>query len=271
MLPWANGNPTTGTEGSYPGFGLFTDAQEEILAAIQAAGLTPSGTLTQLAQSIPALSTKGLLLGWGQNTLNPTPGTYTWTVPDGVFWIWIWMVAGGGGGAGGITSTLSGGGGGAGAGAWVRKAVTPGQVVTVVTGAGGTNGVPSASSSVGGNGGSTTVSIPSVFTLTCAGGQGGVNGGAGGGGSGSAFGSVANSAGVSGGSGSPGQLVNGATYVYGGTGATSMFGGGGGSVQAATALSGAAPGSGGGGGAIGSGGTAYYGGAGAPGLVLIGC
>ena len=52
LLPWTNGNPTTGQEGSYPPFGLFTDPQDEIVNAIQASGQTLSSDKTQLAQAI---------------------------------------------------------------------------------------------------------------------------------------------------------------------------------------------------------------------------
>ena len=42
LLPWTNGVPSTGTEGSYPPFALCTEPQAEIVNAIQAAGLTPA-------------------------------------------------------------------------------------------------------------------------------------------------------------------------------------------------------------------------------------
>ena len=53
QLPWTNGVPSTGTEGSYPPFALCTEPQAEIVNAIQAAGLTPaSADPFQLLRSI---------------------------------------------------------------------------------------------------------------------------------------------------------------------------------------------------------------------------
>lgn len=53
LLPWTDGVPATGVEGSYPGHALVTDTETEVLSAAAAAGLIASGTdLTQLAQAI---------------------------------------------------------------------------------------------------------------------------------------------------------------------------------------------------------------------------
>lgn len=52
---WQNGNPGTGTEGSIPPFEAWGHPNAEIVAAIEAAGLTPaSGNLAQLAAAIKA-------------------------------------------------------------------------------------------------------------------------------------------------------------------------------------------------------------------------
>lgn len=60
LLPWTDGVPATGVEGSYPGHALITDTEAEVLAAAGAAGLVQSGTdLTQLAQAI----SRGVYLG----------------------------------------------------------------------------------------------------------------------------------------------------------------------------------------------------------------
>lgn len=60
LLPWTDGVPATGVEGSYPGHALITDTESEVLAAAAAAGLVPSSTdLTQLAQAI----SRGVFLG----------------------------------------------------------------------------------------------------------------------------------------------------------------------------------------------------------------
>lgn len=59
-LPWIDGVPSTGVEGSYPGQALFVDTEAEILAAIDAAGLVRNGSdLTQLIQA----ASRGIWLG----------------------------------------------------------------------------------------------------------------------------------------------------------------------------------------------------------------
>jgi hypothetical protein len=64
-----------------------------------------------------------------------TPGTFSWTAPEGVNTVSV--VAVGGGGGGGQTSDGAGGGAGGGLG-WKRRIfVTPGDSYTVVVGAGG--------------------------------------------------------------------------------------------------------------------------------------
>ncbi|WFS07791.1 hypothetical protein [Methylobacterium sp. 391_Methyba4] len=52
LLPWFDGDPVAGLEGSFPGHALSTDAEAEILTAIRLAGLTPSDDLTQLVQGL---------------------------------------------------------------------------------------------------------------------------------------------------------------------------------------------------------------------------
>ena len=60
LLPWTDGVPNTGTEGSYPGHALVTDTEAEVLNAIGLFGLTQDGgDLTQLGQAIA----RGLYLG----------------------------------------------------------------------------------------------------------------------------------------------------------------------------------------------------------------
>lgn len=69
-----------------------------------------------------------------------TPGTYSWTVPAGVYAISSTIVGGGGGGGGfyGSGDNHAGGGGGSG-GKYVGQsiAVTPGETLTIVVGSGG--------------------------------------------------------------------------------------------------------------------------------------
>ncbi|GJD58344.1 hypothetical protein [Methylobacterium dankookense] len=59
-LPWTNGVPSTGTEGSYPGFEIVVDTESELLNAQDASGLVRNGAdQTQLAQAI----SRGAYLG----------------------------------------------------------------------------------------------------------------------------------------------------------------------------------------------------------------
>jgi len=57
LLPWTNGNPGTGAEGSYPPHQLCTDVQEELAAVVEAAGITLDGNnLTQVLAAIQKLA-----------------------------------------------------------------------------------------------------------------------------------------------------------------------------------------------------------------------
>lgn len=83
-----------------------------------------------------------------------TPGSYSWTAPDGVTSVCIVCVGGGGGGmfynrsSTSYTYAMSGGGGGA--LAWLNDyPVTPGNSYSVVVGAGGVDGQYSAGSTAG--------------------------------------------------------------------------------------------------------------------------
>lgn len=60
QLPWSDGVPSTGAQGSYPGHAIVTDSEAEILAAIDASGQSRSGT--NLAQLIQAIA-RGIFLG----------------------------------------------------------------------------------------------------------------------------------------------------------------------------------------------------------------
>ncbi|MCJ2053983.1 hypothetical protein [Methylobacterium sp. J-070] len=76
-LPWTDGVPATGVEGSYPGHAIVTDVEAEILAAIDAAGLVRSGSdLTQLIQA----ASRGIWLG----LFGGTATALTATLPNSV-------------------------------------------------------------------------------------------------------------------------------------------------------------------------------------------
>ncbi len=81
-------------------------------------------------------------------------GTYSFTVPAGVYTIFgrVWGAGGGGGGANNSNFGDGGGGGGYAEG-WFS--VTPGQVITIIVGAGGAAGYTTGGN--GGNGGSSSI------------------------------------------------------------------------------------------------------------------
>ncbi len=97
-----------------------------------------------------------------------TPGTYSWTVPNGVTSI---SVAGIGGGGAGSQKASGGTGGGGGQLKYANNiSVTPGQVYTIVVGEGGITG-----GDYGNSGGYTTMTLASNgnIVLSAAGGAGG--------------------------------------------------------------------------------------------------
>jgi hypothetical protein len=99
------------------------------------------------------------LPGGPGESLYTTPGTYSWTAPQGITNISVLCVGGGGGGgsAGGIGGPSGGGGAGGGV-AWKNNiTVVPGTSYTVQVGGGG----PGATivNQSGGNGGG------SIFTI----------------------------------------------------------------------------------------------------------
>lgn len=99
--------------------------------------------------------------GNASSTSYTTPGTYSFTVPSGVFSILITACGGAGPGGSGDGGTTYNGPGGGGGGANLISdayAVTPGQVLTVTVGAAGTP--PTYASQTGSNG------IPSTVTGT---------------------------------------------------------------------------------------------------------
>jgi hypothetical protein len=122
------------------------------------------------------------------------PGTYNFTVPNGVKQLSAIGVAGGGGGSG-----YAGGGGG---GSLITTIdVTPGQIIPIIVGTGG-NGTQTSSANDGGN---TTVS-----SYTCYGGKAPTGNPGGSGGVGYGYG----------GNGNKGDKADGINASYGGVGGT---------------------------------------------------
>jgi hypothetical protein len=207
----------------------------------------------------------------------PTPGTFNWTVPDGVYQITVeaWGGGGAGGGANAWLDCKGSGGAGGGGGAYAINStvsVTPGQNLTVVVGAGGigfsgNNGTAGGDSFVGND-------TNPVLVLAAGGSGGEANKGGGqplGGDGGQAAASVGDTCldGEDGGDGDSGGLV------YSGDGGDGAYGGGSGGPGFDGALRangnpGDAPGGGGGGGRTSqSWGLPYAGGAGGDGRVVI--
>ncbi|MCZ7893309.1 DUF2793 domain-containing protein [Agrobacterium salinitolerans] len=111
-------------------------------------------------------------------------GTYTFVVPDGVYWIYarVWGGGGGGGGASNNNACGRGGGGGGYCEGWIS--VTPAHSLTLVIGSGGAGGVGGGSPQTGADGGTS-----SVGGVSATGGKGGgysTSGGGAAGGSGGA-------------------------------------------------------------------------------------
>lgn len=214
--------------------------QEELLALLTAAGVafdTTAAVFTQVLASIKILTIQG-------RQDYSAAGTFSFTVPVGVFQVWVrlWGATGGSGG-----SNSTGAGSGAAAGGYSEKvcAVTPGNVLTVVIGGGGTAG---GTGTDGGAGAASTVTCVAA-SIAMTSNPGGVGrGGAGGGGAsatgGSATGGDLN---LTGGSSASG-VVSG-TLLIGGSGGASPFGGGITSITIGTGQNGNIPGGGPGGGA----------------------
>ncbi len=137
-------NLGTNTAGTTLAALWFNGAQEEILTAIEEAGLVPSSAdNTQLMQALRQLLGKGRQVFTASGTF--TPGTRVTRVK-----VRVWGAGGGGGGG-----NTTGAGGGAAGGGYTEGlfTVTPGVGTTVTVGTGGTAGAVNGN---GGNGGTSS-------------------------------------------------------------------------------------------------------------------
>ncbi|EQB0359548.1 hypothetical protein ACYAGF_000734 [Yersinia enterocolitica] len=214
------------------------------IGALLTGALQKANNLSEIKTAGPAAVAQTLLnlglrnVAHSQMTTYLTAGTFTFTVPDGVYRIKC-RVIGGGGGAGGSASAKSGGGGGAGgyAEGWID--VTPGQTITITVGIGGSGGT---AGNFGVSGG-----LSSVGGFMSA--SGGAYGDAGGGGTGAGgfggtgTGGSVNSVGSDGsdgtttgavGAGVGGGSALGGSTRSGGSGRNSLSIGGGGSASYTT-------------------------------------
>lgn len=165
---WANGNADTGVDylvpqGYYDGNTQIWSSDGNLVPGNIKSGVSVFGVTGTYSGQVPV---------HGSQTWT-TPGTYYWTVPNGVSGVMAMVTAGGGGGGEGAFGwdtyyTLACGGGGGGTNINFVT-ITPGQVVTIVVGAGGYAGNtgPSFSLGTGGQGQSS-----SFGSLTATGGQG---------------------------------------------------------------------------------------------------
>jgi hypothetical protein len=228
---------------------IFNTIIAELVAVVQAAGLTPDPTNNaQLLQAMLSLPGKNV---------DVFTASGTFVVPANVYKVKATVIGGGGGSSGcnsgsGVYAGPCGGGGGWSIG-WF--AVTPGASITVTVGAGGAAAAAGAAASSGG--------ASSFGTLNSAtgGSGGGIGGVFGGGGAGAGAGGAING---NGGWGSDGNTaVSGALWP--GLSGGSLFGG---SVRCGTgsSLPGGAPGAGG---SAPYGGTVLTGSAGAAGIVIV--
>jgi hypothetical protein len=191
-------------------------------------------------------------------------GTYSWTVPAGVYRVRAIVTGGGGGGGAGAGSWENiGGGGGAGATAFATFNVTPGETLTIVVGAGGAGG----SGRAGGDGQPSQILRGATVLVEAAGGSGGPynpGGGTAGGGAGgnsAVFGEGVVGFFVPGGIGFGGSTSTPGVYTEG-YGGISFWGMG--SPNVNSGITWGAPGAGGGGGT-----GSLRGRPGQPGIVVI--
>lgn len=271
---FTNGSVSTGVTPTILDAGWFNAVQDELVGAIEGAGLTlDASSDVQLLAAIKAL----IAAKHGVKTFSAA-GSFT--VPADIYTVYVSGIGGGGGGGGGggcISGTSGAGGGGGGVGSFTFKkaiTVTPGQVIAVTIGAGGSAGAAGTSTANGGNGGAGgATSFGSLLTLS---------GGAAGSGAQSATSSNASvaggAAGAGGGAGSDGSKGYSLPLGIPGIGSGSPFGSTGPHSRSGDSSGGggATPvgygGGGGGGGGAYSGSTASSGGpggAGAPGFLIV--
>lgn len=187
---------------------------------------------------------------------NTAPGSFSFTIPAGVFTLTeVWVIGGGGAGGWGPTSGCASGGSAGSTGVKYGIPVTPGQVITGIV----ANGGAGVSAGSGNSGGTTSVTINGI-TYSAPGGPGGL----------ATTSNSCNSPGIAsppvnvddifmGGQGNIGIFISGT--VVSGQGGSAQFGGVGGVGGGGVPGSGAIPGGGGGGTGSGAG-TSGGGGAG---------
>jgi hypothetical protein len=184
------------------------------------------------------------------------PGTYTFTVPEDVFFLGALCIGAGGGGSRDNNNAETGGGGGGGLRFTQYLEVTPGEILTIVVGSGGPGATANGVS--GTAGGNTTISRGVTTLLQANGGGGGTVTTGGTGGTGTTIGGI-----IGGGNGGNGG--NESANENGGGGGAGGYSGNGGVGGVTNGNGGNGTGGGGGGGA-----SAATGGGGGGGVDLLG-
>lgn len=184
----ANGTAVT----NWKNGGIYTLRYDGTNFILQGEGASGNATASDLRSGKTATTDAGeitgaLVLPWGKSSQSyTTAGTYSFTVPDGVFKLTVIMVGGGGGGGGSHSSNFwVGGGGGSGATVVSVLNVNPGDIISITVGAAGTAGANGSPGQKGGDGGATIVS-----GITAGGGIGGNGGGSSSAGTGGAGGTA---------------------------------------------------------------------------------
>lgn len=248
---FTNGDPAGGIPATEVPDWWLNAVQEELVAIIEAAGLTPLASNSQ--QVLAALR------GMFAPNRRWFTASGTLIVPSGITKLFVRLWAGGGGGGGSYGPGSAGAGGGAGGYAERLITVTPGQSIAVTRGAGGAAGTPTPGN--GGAGG--TSSFGSYLSATGGGGGlAGNNGVATGGGAGGT--GVGGDWMLDGGGGGLGQTYGDGSLGGGFGGAPWCGSKAGPNIGVAGGHAGATPGAGGSGGAVGG-----AGGPGAPGLIMV--
>jgi len=209
------------------------NVMNDVAAIIDSAGLADGTAVLDAAGKIPQAQVPITPIATGR-WVRQQAGTYTFTVPAGVYSIEVevWG-AGGGGGFTANGAGVHGGGGGAGGGAFKIWAVNPADALTVVVGGGGAGSPGGTVTDTDGTAGADSTVTLGANTITGKGGNGGksaTNGSVGG--SGGIHSGAAADDGIEGGVGTSGITgrggAGGSNSITGSSPATTGYGGGGG-------------------------------------------
>ena len=152
---FTGGDPATTVPATRVRFWWLNCVQQALIGLLVGAGVAQSKTdFTVVPQAVAIIGRRQAVYG--------TPGTYSLTVPAGVYRISIRIWGAGGSGNNCVNLNYPGGGGGAGGYSEGYFAVTPGQVLTIVIGQG----------TAAAAGGASSVSIVGGATLITANGGG---------------------------------------------------------------------------------------------------